>query len=299
MKRESQQSSPPSLANKKAKDVNNDLNAAPNTAPESNSEEQKKPNKMAQWFAQIGITSEHAGNADLTLQQKVNLRAQILAKRKIENLENILAKAIDFCLDDSKSGNIDPDWFFNFIQMAEDIHSPVMQELWGKIFAVETAKSGSFSLKTLALLKRLTHKDALLFRHAVNLSCRRKGETSPKLLTGYAQKVGVWSLFQKNKTLQINLAEFGLGYPELLSLMDLGLIHTSEIESSELLMEQIDQWQCGGQNLQLKVKKAGTTLTYYKFTHIGTELLKLVTRNKNDKYASVLKNTLGHAFYVN
>ncbi|MEI8649773.1 DUF2806 domain-containing protein [Paraglaciecola sp. Hal342] len=83
-------------------------------------------------------------------------------------------------MEDGKNERLDPDWFYNFVNMAEEIHSPAMQELWGKIFAVETNRPGSFSLRTLLILKQLTHKDAQTFRRAVSLSSRRKGDTTPK-----------------------------------------------------------------------------------------------------------------------
>lgn len=71
-----------------------------------------------------------------------------------------------------------------------------MQELWGKIFAVESANPGSFSLKTLGLLKQLTQKDAQIFCNAVNLASKRKGESSLKVILGYYQKkeylVALW-----------------------------------------------------------------------------------------------------------
>ncbi|WP_158965497.1 TIGR03899 family protein [Paraglaciecola sp. L3A3] len=260
---------------------------------------QSNQNRISQWFAQVGVQTGYSVEYNLTLNQKAKLKAQMLARRKFENLQNILGKALDFCLDDGHGELIDPDWFFSFVNMAEEIYSPAMQQLWGKIFAVETATPGSFSLKTLEVLKQLTHKDALIFKQAVNLASKRKGEASPKLLLGFTQRAGVWSLFSKNKTLQVNLAEFGLGYPDLLSLMDLGLLHQSEIESAEIVINIPEQWYCAGHGINLQAKKTGTTLIYYKFTNIGAELFKLVTRKKQVEYVNALKGALTHSFSIN
>jgi uncharacterized repeat protein (TIGR03899 family) len=182
--------------------------------------------------------------------------------------------------------------------MAEEIYSASMQELWGKIFAVETAKPGSFSLKTLGILKQLTQKDAQIFRNAVNLTSRRKGESSPKILLGYYQKTNLWSFFSSHKEQQLNLAEFGLGYPDILSLMDLGLIHHSEIESGELPINIAAEWRCAGQTLDLSAKRTGTTLVYYKFTTTGAELCKLVTQKRQDIYIKSLRTILGGTFTI-
>jgi uncharacterized repeat protein (TIGR03899 family) len=173
-----------------------------------------------------------------------------------------------------------------------------MQELWGKIFAVETAKPGSFSLKTLGLLKQLTQKDAQIFRNAVNLGSKHKDGSSPKLILGYYQKNNIWSFFSSHKNYRLNLAEFGLGYTDILSLIDLGLIHHSEIESGELPIGIPAQWRCAGQVLDLIAKRSGTTLVYYKFTSTGAELCKLVTRKRQDAYVKSLRITLDKAFHI-
>lgn len=265
---------------------------------ESRSNKQLSQRRISKWFSQVGVQSAYSDIKSPTLEDKVRLKETILAQRKLKNLENILGRALDFCLDEGKEEELDPDWFFSFINMAEEIHSVDMQELWGKIFAVETARPGSFSLNTLRILKQLTQKDAQIFRHAVNLTSRRKGESTPKLLLGYYQKTNLWSLFSSHKEHQVNLAEFGLSYPDVLLLMDLGLIHHSEIESGELPIGQAVEWRCAGQVINFKAKKAGTTLVYYKFTPTGAELCKLVSRQKQDLYVGALRDALNSCFEI-
>ncbi|WP_299083434.1 TIGR03899 family protein [uncultured Paraglaciecola sp.] len=250
------------------------------------------------WFSQAGIQQSNRTQETTSLDDKVRRKKALLAERKISNLQNILGRALDFCLDDGNTEELDPDWFFSFVKMAEEIYSPAMQELWGKIFAVETARPGSFSLKTLGLLKQLTQKDAQIFRNAVNLTSRRKGESSPKILLGYYQKTSIWSFFSSHKEHRLNLAEFGLGYPDILSLMDLGLIHQSEIESGELPVNISTEWRCAGQSLGLSAKRNGTTMVYYKFTTTGAELCKLVTQKRQDTYVKSLRAILDNTFDI-
>ena len=257
---------------------------------------QSSQQRIIDWFSQAGVQGDNSPFKMSTSDEKIKRKKEVLEQRKLINLEKILGKAIDFCLDDGKEEELDPDWFFSFVKMAEEIFSPTMQELWGKIFAVETARPGSFSLKTLVMLKQLTQKDAQIFRNAVNLASKRKGESTPKLLFGYYQKTNLWSFFSSNKEHRLNLAEFGLGYPDILSLMDLGLIYHSEIESGELPLGISTEWRCAGQTLYLATKRKGTILVYYKFTTTGAELCKLVTRRQQDAYVKSLKNTLSNAF---
>jgi uncharacterized repeat protein (TIGR03899 family) len=266
--------------------------------PENKTNKKSSQKRIVDWFSQAGVQGGYSSSNSVTKNEKIRRKKEVLAHRKYTNLENILGKALDFCLDDGKEEDLDPDWFFSFVKMAEEIFSPAMQDLWGKIFAVETSRPGSFSLKTLGILKQLTNKDAQIFRHAVNLTSRRKGESTPKLVLGYYQKPNLWSFFSSHKEQRLNLAEFGLGYPDILSLMDLGLIHHSEIESGELAIGISAEWRCAGQILDLTAKRTDTTMVYYKFTTTGAELCKLVTRKRQDTYIKSLRTTLDNAFTI-
>ena len=254
--------------------------------------------RITQWFSQVGVSLAFSGKQSVDMDAKIQLRDKMSAQRKISNLEQILGRALDFCLDECKTDNLDPDWFFSFVNMAEGIYSPAMQELWGKIFAVETSRPGTFSLRSLQTLKQLTQKDAKMFRAAVGLASRRKGESTPKVILGYYQKPSFWSLFSMHKEHKINLAEHGLGYTDLLSLIDLGLIHPSEIESGELPLHSKTEWRCAGQHMHLSANKRGTTLVYYKFTATGAELYTLVTGHRHESYIEALKHALKNAFEI-
>ena len=109
--------------------------------------------RMTQWFAQIGVSLPYQGMRANSIESRVQRRQKIAAQRKLNNIESVFEKALKYCIDEGENERLDPDWFYNFANMAEEIHSPAMQELWGKIFAVETNRPGSFSLRTLLILK--------------------------------------------------------------------------------------------------------------------------------------------------
>lgn len=255
--------------------------------------------KMAQWFAKAGVVPIMDNAFDTEVNKRLARHQAVKAQRKMRNLETILGLALDYSLEQSKSEDLDPDWFFSFVDMAEEVNSPAMQELWGKIFAVEISRPGTFSLSTLRILTSLTQKDAHIFKTAVSLASRKKGEFTPKLVFGYHQRPSVWSIFGLKKDHHLNLAEFGLGYPDLLSLMNLGLIYNSEIESGELKTEARSQWRVGNETLHLSPLRSGLTLQYYKFTATGSELCKLVGGKPNSQYLDKLKAILTSGFEIN
>ncbi|MEC7527829.1 MAG: TIGR03899 family protein, partial [Pseudomonadota bacterium] len=225
-------------------------------------------------------------------------RKQILETQKASNLQAVLNIALNVTINEQTSDNLDPDWFFAFSTMAEEIYSPPMQELWGKIFAVEVARPGSFSLRTLQLLKTLTHRDAQVFNKAVNVASRRNNDAVPRILVGYHKRKGLLSLLRRPVPEQINLANVGLSYPDLLSLQEMKLIYTSEIESAEYDEGQQVTWRCVNENISLTSKTSGVALVYYKFTSIGSELYKLVTKSPNEAYLTSIKSVLGEVFNV-
>ena len=115
---------------------------------------------------------------------------------------------------------------------------------------------------------------------------------------GYHKRKGLLSLLRRPVPEQINLANVGLSYPDLLSLQEMKLIYTSEIESAEYDEGQQVTWRCVNENISLTSKTSGVALVYYKFTSVGSELYKLVTKSPNEAYLTSIKSVLGEVFNV-
>ncbi len=254
--------------------------------------------RMLTWFARVGISPSMLSPDPKKQKHALERRKQILETQKASNLQAVLNIALNVSINEQTSDNLDPDWFFAFSTMAEEIYSPPMQELWGKIFAVEVARPGSFSLRTLQLLKTLTHRDAKVFNKAVNIASRKSNDTVPRILVGYHKRKGLLSFLRKPIPEQINLASVGLSYPDLLSLQEMKLIYASEIESAEYSEGQQVTWRCVNENITLTCKAPGVALVYYKFTSVGAELYKLVTKSTNETYLQEIKQVLSEVFNI-
>jgi uncharacterized repeat protein (TIGR03899 family) len=254
--------------------------------------------RMLTWFARVGISPSMLSPDPEKQKHALERRKQILETQKASNLQAVLNIALNVSINEQTSDNLDPDWFFAFSTMAEEIYSPPMQELWGKIFAVEVARPGSFSLRTLQLLKTLTHRDAKVFNKAVNIASRKSNDTVPRILVGYHKRKGLLSFLRKPIPEQINLASVGLSYPDLLSLQEMKLIYASEIESAEYSEGQQVTWRCVNENITLTCKAPGVALVYYKFTSVGAELYKLVTKSTNETYLQEIKQVLSEVFNI-
>ncbi len=255
--------------------------------------------RITRLFHQAGVTTSKRTKLDDDINKKLARRKQVKQARKLGNLEKILEKALDLSIEQTSEEHIDPDWFYSFVDLAENIFSETMQDIWGKIFAVEISKPGTFSLRTLQTLKQLTQRDAKIFQSAVGLTSKMKGENTPKIIFGYYQKASFFTMFGlAKKSQQLNLAQYGLPYPDLLTLMDAGLIFSTEIESGELDPTKRSEWRFGGESFHIAPKRSGIILNYYKFTSTGAELAKLVSSVPNISYKEQIKQVLNGGFEV-
>ncbi|MCW8109618.1 TIGR03899 family protein [Alteromonas ponticola] len=254
--------------------------------------------KMTSMFAKVGIKPALVMHDIKSRKSVVERRRDILASNKIANLQSILNVALTTSVTESEQEDLDPDWFFAFTNLAENIYSPTMQELWGRIFAAEVAKPGSFSLRSLETLKVLTQRDARLFTRAVSIASKRAGDPVPRILVGYHQRRGLSTLLRKVYPHQLNLSAHGLSYPDLLALDDMKLIYASEIESGELHPHNTVQWRCGASSFSITAKRKGVALVYYKFTAVGAELSKLIARQEQTHYLAAVKHLLTPFFTI-
>lgn len=242
--------------------------------------------KHQQLAARSGAAVGHAG---LTLAQRAERRLQMQRERQQQNLERIMALALEYCPEHVSAQDIDPDWFQQFCELILDISNQSMQQLWAKILAGEIASPGKFSLKTLHTLKRMSYKEALALQQAANLSCRTRQDPTARIYFGYIHRPSLWRLLTGRSRAVLNLSQFGLSYTQILSLVDIGLLHSSEIESGELPVGQALQWQYQQLSVTGTINSKNVVLQYYKYTASGAELLPLLSSQPNQQYLDALK----------
>ncbi len=264
----------------------------------TNSKVDMSRQRMLSWFARVGISPSMLSPDPKKQKHALERRKQILETQKASNLQAVLNIALNVTINEQTSENLDPDWFFAFSTMSEEIYSRPMQELWGKIFAVEVARPGSFSLRTLQLLKTLTHRDAKIFAKAVSIASTRNNAPVPRILVGYHKRKGLLSFLKRPVPEQLNLTAVGLSYPDLLSLQEMKLIYASEIESGEYNEGQKASLRCVNDSINLTCRTPGVALVYYKFTPVGSELYTLVGKTPNESYITAIKSILAEVFDV-
>lgn len=131
------------------------------------------------------------------LQRRAEMRELYQKIREQKNMENVIEYARRELNDVPRIENtpVDEDWMNRLLKNAKEVQSETMQFIWGKILAGEVNKPGSFSLRTLELIRNLSQEEAKAFQEilpfVVNQSRKKVLLGSQQLL----QKHGI--SFQK------------------------------------------------------------------------------------------------------
>lgn len=235
---------------------------------------------------QRGIAGLLHGDTKISFGERFRIRHQLDQSARQKNLETIIELASQ--QDGDEVGHEpDPDWLSHYLQLAENIRHPAMQQFWANILSQEVLSPGHCSIQALSCLRHMTQKDALLLQKASALGCHF-GDDNLRLLCGYQYK----TLLQGQRQQRLNLGRYRLPYAGLLQLSELGLLHLSELESGELPLTAPLTVMLNSQPMTLQPQRKGVRLLYYRFTTIGNELAALITENTPADYRRDLQDLL-------
>ncbi|EOA6547532.1 TIGR03899 family protein [Vibrio vulnificus] len=229
--------------------------------------------------------------------ERAEFREEQRKEQRQKNLEQILKLAHVSCKDET-AGEPDQDWLYRFFDMAQEIHNSAMQKLWAQVLKREVTNPGSTSMKALKVLQDMTPKEAHILQRAASLACSFGGDASRKLLIGFRAQGGLFSFGKRDTTSNINIGSFQLPFSSLLVLIELGLLHGTELESGEIEQQTPLMLTYQGKNLQLNATSKGVRLLYYRFTPTGNELCKLLGNKPNNSYYDQLVALLNQKFTV-
>lgn len=193
--------------------------------------------------------------------------------------------------DESHSNKYDFDWFIRFFDSVGYISNEEMQQLWAKVLAGEITRQGSFSFRTLELIKNLSHQEAELFQ-----------KISGFVLTG---QTGLRFILCMSDDLGVDINElYGIGRKEFIQLEDCGLLssirsdnrislttHPSGIWNNEII-------------LCLRYKRTDGVLNSYKYssytlTPSACQLLSVVDQTPDNDYLIAIGQELAKKYSGN
>lgn len=126
-------------------------------------------------------------NGDITIDttnanelvQRAQNRFLFQEMKKQQNIESVIDEAyLELENVESVSNTpVDSDWISAFFDSVANVSTEQMQKLWGKLLSGEIQHPGSFSLRTLNVLKNLTQTEAGFFEEIVPFVLKCPGNT--------------------------------------------------------------------------------------------------------------------------
>ena len=212
--------------------------------------------------------------------QEIEVRAiERLRKREVrrqQNIESIALKALDALPppDQISAEPVSEDWTSRFFEECQDISGEQMQQIWARLMAGQVARPGSFSPRTLSVVRDLTKYDANLFAKLCGCSWSFPGTT-----TGPVPVIIAIEMPQ--------IVEMNLSFGALTHLTSIGLIEFNNVSGYRLAdaLNEIDASYFGKVH-HLKTEGADRRFDVGKaiFTVVGQELSRISAAIGNDAY---------------
>ncbi len=259
-----------------AKARSEELNIIHNSLPE----EQK--GLLTNFHYQNGST-ELTYESKQTLQQRMNERLLYQEMKRQNNIDNIVINAYNemSCFDSVSGKALDENWITAFFDLSANISESQMQLIWGKILAGEIKEPGSFSIRTLDLLRKMSSDEANLFAKISPFILRCKGDSTGNLIDYFLMDGLNGQLLKK----------YGIDFPKILLLNEAGLIIDNTWISFAIEIEPAQTEYISGITGKIAVKNLGTET--YKLSHsafllteAGKELWKISSMASDNKERS-------------
>ena len=211
------------------------------------------------------------------LQWRANNRLLNKELRRQKNIEPVLEGTVPLLPEQVSNEKPSEDWVYEFFNNCQDIGDNEMQILWSKILAGEVSKPGTYSLRTLNLLKTMTKEDVNLFTNLCSTAWKTHSNDYISIYTDSTDKY---------------LSAKHITYPHQLHLKSIGLI---EIESA--LGYNFEghslTFSYFGTSYRFSSINLAEILLVRLFTQIGGELVPISGASPDPFYIERLKDSLG------
>lgn len=154
---------------------------------------------------------------DIKLQGLAHRASDRITKRELKrqrNVESIVSGALQHLPSSVSQDEVDEDWINQFFEQCQDVGNSEMQSLWAKLLAGEIAQPGTYSRRTLNLVRLMSKDDAVLFT----------------LFCSYIFQGEEFLFHVRVKQSDELLKTKGFSYKDLLNLQNVGLIESGEVE---------------------------------------------------------------------
>lgn len=200
---------------------------------------------------------------------------------KANNFLTVAQKADEYYSQNSKTPVDEPydfDWFVRFYEAVGNVSNEQMQEIWAKILSGEISRPGTFSLRTIEVLKNLSQKDAELFGKICSFAIHSREHIFIPFYDSY-------------------LDECRISYSDIMRLDELGLINSNGMLVLKINVSSESSVLFHNNRLLITVKSSKendvvTEVKQFPLTGVGCELSRIQTISTPDKCFTVLAHEL-------
>ena len=200
------------------------------------------------------------------LDQKIEdrlLHKEAQRQKNIDSINYVAAEQVSM-MHSVSSESVDQDWITRFFNIAQDISNEEMQKLWGRILAGEVESPGSYSMRTLEIMKNMSSNEAKIFSKIAKLSVYTTGRC-------FLIKLHDSEYYEK---------EHDIAFLDLLTLREIGLISPDDaaIQFHKTKAGQDSLFKYGNSGISLERTQDGSNIkiSVIPLTISGKELAELV-----------------------
>ncbi len=198
----------------------------------------------------------------------IAIRTQLRELKRQNNIDNIVKYAVSDIANENDVSDkpVDEDWITRFFNYAQDISNEEAQLLWGKLLSNEVKKPGSFSLRTIEILRNISPSEAQLFQSICEF-----------VFLNIVKNVGF--IYYSS-----NVFRNTITYNQLLILKESGLIDTAHV--SHILNDNVFTTIYNSKLLYAikNEQKMDVKIPVYNLTQSGMELFKINSQKTNQGY---------------
>ena len=198
--------------------------------------------------------------------------------KKQQNIEAVVANAYTELenIDAVSDTPVDIDWVNEFFNAVANVSSEQMQQLWGKLLAGEIEQPGSFSLRTLETLKKLSKEEAHIFEEISPFVLKCKGDQEESFFDFFLMPDAEASL----------LSKYGIPFSKIMILSEAGIMRENLQIVFRLDINANDFAVIEGMHKDIEIKNLedkSISLEHFAYflTESGKELLPIVQNNQN------------------
>ncbi len=213
-------------------------------------------------------------NAD-KLAQRAGKRLLVREIRRQNNIEVVISLAKNKLDEDVSDEPVDADWATRFFDVVQDVSDANVQTLWAKILAGEIKQPGTFSLRTIEILRNINSQEAQIFS---NKLC-------PLIFSSQ------FAIRLERKT---EIPKFGLRFVDIIRLRDAGLVSEGDniVNSHEDEFGERVEFQIGLDKFKLYANNKLIEIPILLLSTAGQELIKIQEYSVNREYIEEAKEFL-------